>query len=118
MVERTSIRGRRERARKPATRPENFYRSVLAEAEAGSLLAAGQIDGLADEVAALRLLLRRQLTEEPENIERIFKGLHLLVRMVSAQFALSSVDESRLEERLAELAAQFRSAIFEATNEG
>jgi len=88
---------------------ENFYRSVLEETD--TLAEATSTEGLSDEVALLRVLLRRQLAERPENVELTLKGLHLLVRMVVAQFRLAGVDSEQMEARTQELIQQM-TAIF------
>lgn len=93
-------------------RPANLYRSVMQEITPDVLAAAARTEGLNDEVAVVRVLLRRHLAEHPENLELVLKGMHLLVRMVTAQHGLSSADAAQLNERAEELARHFAAAVF------
>ncbi len=110
MTERTRGRRRAVHARHAAPRPDNFYQRVLNEGEA-ALAEAAAADGLADETVLLRVLVRRQLEEHPESLEQTIKALHLLVRMVSAQYRLSGEDAARLSERVHEIADQLAVAV-------
>ncbi len=83
-------RGNGRRARRP--RPTKLYRSVLAASDPRVVLQAERAEGLTDEIATVRLLLRRQLEENPPDMELLIKGMHLLVRMVVAQHQLSAGD--------------------------
>ena len=106
------------RARTPVRgRPENFYQSVLQEAEAGAFVEAGG-EGLDDEIALLRVLIRRQIAEHPQQLELTIKGLHLLVRMVAVRFRLSDADKAELELRLSDAINRFAASLFpeEATH--
>jgi len=62
--------------------------------------------------------LERALREHPGELELTIKGLHLLVRMVAAQFRLSGADEEQLRGRLSEILNQFTAAVYgeEATH--
>jgi hypothetical protein len=93
-------------------KPGKLYQRAIEAIEPGALAAAARAEGLDDEVAVLRVLLRRHLTEHPENVELMFKGMHLLVRMVTAQHGLSGEDAAQLEERLKMLARHFAAAAF------
>lgn len=89
-----------------------LYRRAIEAIEPGALAAAARAEGLDGEVAVLRVLLRRHLTEHPENVELMFKGMHLLVRMVTAQHGLSGEDAAQLKERMDVLARHFAAAVF------
>ena len=92
-------------------RTQGFYRSVLLEAEAAALAEAETAEGLVDEVALLRVLVRRHLAERPQNLELTIKALHLLVRMVAEQFRLSGADRAGLTECVDAVAAQLTTAV-------
>jgi hypothetical protein len=97
--------------RRRRTRAFDLYKSVLEESDAGLLAAAAHAEGLADEVALVRVLLHRHLAEHPEGLELTIKGMHLLVRMVAAQHKLSGADAAALDARADELARHFAAAI-------
>jgi hypothetical protein len=97
---------RTKRSRRTA--PRNFYRSALDAALQTDLDAAAATEGLDDEVALLRLLVRRELAERPENLRLVLQGMTLLVRAVAARYRLSPADQDALEERLS---AAVRSVI-------
>ncbi len=103
--------GRRRHGRRHA-RTANLYQSVIVESDAAVIAAAREAEGLTDEVAVVRVLLRHHLAEHPENLELTIKAMHLLVRMVTAQAHLSGEDAAQLQERTDELANQFAAAIF------
>jgi hypothetical protein len=102
--------GGRSRRRTARPRP-NFYQQALTEAERAALAGAAAAEGLTDEVAMLRLLVRRHLAQQPENFDQTIKALHLLVRMVAVQFRLSGEDAERLDERVAEVVNQFAAVV-------
>src|SRR3990172_8102221 len=56
----------------------SFYGEALSEAERLELEEALGVEGLDQEIALLRLKLKRALEEEPENLALIVKGLELL----------------------------------------
>jgi hypothetical protein len=113
MVDRDRVSGRRTpAAARPRRRPANLYQSVVDNVAPGALAAAARVEGLDDEVALVRVLLQRALAEHPENLELLIKGMHLLVRMVVAQYNLTGAEAAQLEGRMAELAGHFAAAIF------
>ena len=103
-------RGARQHGRRHP-RAALLYRSVLDAVDPRVLLAAETAEGLTDEVALVRLLLRRQLEQDPDNLELTIKGMHLLVRMVSVQHKLSGGDMTALEGHLGKLADEMAVAI-------
>ena len=108
MPERTGAHRRRGRQ---ADHAANFYQGVLAEAAASDLHEAAAPDGLADEVALLRVLVRRQLAEGPENLDLTLKGLTLLARLVATQYRLSGADEAALRGQLSTVADHLAAAV-------
>jgi hypothetical protein len=108
MAERTSRRHTKTRQPRLAA---NFYRSVLAEADAAEWREAAAPDGLADEVALLRVLVRRHLAERPENLDLTLKGLTLLARLVATQERLSGADAAALQAQVSAVAEQLTAAV-------
>jgi hypothetical protein len=82
--------------------PRNFYRSVLDAAEQEQLEVAAAAEGLDDEVALLRVLVRREIEAHPENVRLILQGMALLIRAVAARYRLAPADQEALEERIVE----------------
>ena len=72
-----------------STKPVNFYNDALSESERMLLEAAASVEGLADEVAALRVRLATALRERPEDLRLALYGMNALLRMVVAQYRLS-----------------------------
>ena len=95
-----ATRSTRERAR-PA--PKRFYEQALDEAEGTDLAGAREVDGLDEEIALLRVRLRSLLSERPEDLTLMFKGVELLTKAVSARYRMSKGDRNELSESLAKV---------------
>lgn len=67
-------------------RAGEFYVRALAEAERGDLAAAAGLEGLAGEIAMLRLLIRREA--EAGDVEAARRGVETLCRALKVQHAL------------------------------
>jgi hypothetical protein len=105
---------RQLRRRRPS--PRNFYRQALTEAEREHLDGAASAEGLDDEIALLRTLVRRELEADPENLRLVLQGLTLLVRAVATRYRLSPDDQQALEERLVEAVRSLTTSITEAAD--
>ncbi len=92
---------------KPAFKP--FYGSVLDEAE---LISAMAREGIDDEVAALRVRLRRFMKEHPEDVELMLKGMSVLIRAASVRYRMSAQSKSELAESLAAVMSQMGRSCF------
>jgi RNase P protein component len=79
----------------------NFYRHAVDEAERADLDRAGEIEGLDDEIALLRLRLRRALQEHPQDVQLLTKGMEILVRAVATRYRLSAKSKRDLADNLA-----------------
>ena len=90
----------------------NIYQSALDESDAGVFAEAEMAEGLNDEVAAVRVLLRRHLAEQPEKLELTIKAMHLLVRMVATQYKLSGADAAELDAHTSAVVDQVRGMLF------
>ena len=97
----------KRRTPRPSPRPDgrasarNFYRQALSEAEQEELGEAQEIEGLDDEIALLRVRLKRALEERPDDVQLLVKGLDILVRAVGARYRLSPKSRKDLAENLA-----------------
>jgi hypothetical protein len=90
----------------------NFYASVLDRAERAEIGDAAAVEGLDDEVALLRVRLRRALAERPEDYALMLKGIALLVRAVAARYRLSPASRRDLSDSLAATIEQIGAALF------
>ena len=79
----------------------NFYRQALDQAERLDLEQAQEIEGLDDEIALMRVRLKRAVEEHPEDVQLVVKGLDILVRAVGARYRLSPKSRKDLAENLA-----------------
>ena len=100
---------RRRRSRGRAARParrrsrlaRDFYGSALDAAERIGLEEASEIEGLDEEIAVLRMKLREVLSERPDDLPLMLRGVELLVKAVSARYRLSKQAEADLAESIA-----------------
>ena len=79
----------------------NFYRKSLDRAERLDLEQAQEIEGLDDEIALMRVRLKRAVEQHPEDVQLLVKGLDILVRAVGARYRLSPKSRKDLAENLA-----------------
>jgi hypothetical protein len=79
-----------------------FYSDALELAERLDLEAARELEGLHEEIALLRLLIRRALEDEdPDDLAQLARALNLLQRLVVTQHRVSKRPEGDLAESLA-----------------
>ena len=104
------------RAHRPSAR--NFYQGVLETATTADLAAAATTEGLDDEIALLRLLIRRELAANPDDLRLALQGLTLLVRAVVARYRLNPADEADLEARLVNAVQALSAVVEEGARDG
>lgn len=90
-----------KRPRRPRQSPKSFYAQALTEAERADLPAALKVEGMDDEIALLRLRLRTALTESPDDLTLMLRGIDLLARAVATRYRLSKRAERDLADSLA-----------------
>lgn len=101
--------GRRRNAKRSSPRrtrrreklAEDFYGSALDAAARMELEEASEIGGLDSEIALLRMKLRDVLSERPDDLPLMLRGIDLLVKAVSARYRLSKEAEENLADSLA-----------------
>ncbi len=76
---------------------DNFYASAL---DAAELAAAMRVEGVDDELAALRVTLREMLSQRPENAELIVKWAALIVRAAGARYRMSARSKDELADAI------------------
>jgi hypothetical protein len=82
-------------------RARAFYEVALSEADRADLAHARRVEGLADEIALLRLQLRRALEQDPLDSELLHAGVRLLVQALLAQRRLSPTQADEVNNTLA-----------------
>ncbi|OGO50021.1 MAG: hypothetical protein A2148_02920 [Chloroflexi bacterium RBG_16_68_14] len=98
---RGSGRLRARRPRRQSKLARDFYGSALDAAERIELDAAAEVEGLDEEIAVLRVKLRKALLKNPEDLALMLRGIDLLVKAVSARYRLSKQAEEDLAESIA-----------------
>jgi len=88
-------------AKRPRVSARNFYGAALDQAERLDLELAQEIEGLDDEIALMRVRLKRAVEQHPEDVQLLVKGLGILVRAVGARYRLSPKSRKDLAENLA-----------------
>jgi hypothetical protein len=66
-----------------------FYSDALSEAEQLLLDQARDMEGLDEEIAMLRVHLRKALEASPDDLRLVTLGVDMLVKAVAAQYRLS-----------------------------
>ncbi len=100
-------RNRKQGRPREATRGKAFYDAAVSEAERVDLKDAARVEGLDQEIAMLRLRLRRTAEEHPENLSLMLKGVGTLVKAVAANYGLSQKNENDLADRIKEMLGAF-----------
>ena len=88
-------------ARKTAASLRGFYYEALTDAERMQLAEARKVEGLAEEIAVLRVRLLTALKERPQDFDLLREGVALLVRAVATQYRLSPKARKDLADRMA-----------------
>ncbi len=98
---------------RPAPVPEAhwFYADAIDEADRDDFIEALQVDGLDQEVALLRLHLRRLLTDSPEDVKVIHAGVRLLINALIAQRRLTDREAEGVGEAVAAVVEQFSDVL-------
>ncbi len=91
--------GRPRRSRRRAA-GAGFYAGVLDAADRLDLADAAAVRGIDQEVAVLRLRLRRLLGDHPEDFALTVRSIELLVRAVGAAGKLAADDSSDVLDRI------------------
>ncbi len=94
---------------RPAPVPEAhwFYADAIDEADRDDFIDALEVDGLDQEVALLRLHVRRLLTDSPEDPKIIHAAVRLLINALLAQRRLTDREAEGITEAMATVLEQF-----------
>ena len=77
-----------------------FYAGVLDALDRENLASATAVRGIDQEIAVLRLRIRRLLSDQPEDYALIVRSLDLLVRAVGASGRLATDDTDEALDRI------------------
>jgi len=88
-------------AKRARAAARNFYGQALDQAERLDLERAQEIEGLDDEIALMRVRLKRAVQEHPQDVQLLVKGLDILMRAVGARYRLSPKSRRDLVDNLA-----------------
>jgi hypothetical protein len=95
-----------------------FYAEALSAAERASLDAALDVEGVDEEIAALRLRLRTAIEKYPQDLQLMLRGLDVLRRLVVSKYGLSQRDGRQMtgfaEETLRRIQARGEGAADDA----
>jgi len=100
---RARIRARRERSHRMPT----FYERALDASDRDLFTEASQVEGMDEEVALLRMQIRRLLEEQSDDPGAFHAGIRLLVQALSARHRLSGREAETLTDRADSFLAQF-----------
>lgn len=89
------------------TDDSTFYERVLDAAERDAVDAARQVHGIDDEVALLRVQVRRLLEAETTDQKLLQSGIRLLIQALAAQHRLSGAQAEGVEHAAAAAIEQF-----------
>ncbi len=91
-------------------RLKGFYRKSLTEAEKWER--ARQMEGLDEEIALLRVMLKEALEGRPQDMQLIAKGVDLLVKAVAAKYRLSPKAQRDLSDSIAGVVRGIGTALY------
>ena len=81
-------------------RPRSFYNRALDEAEKLELEEASHIEGIDEEIALLRVKLRKLLEEQPERIDLHFEAANIIARLVKTRYQITKEQKKSLKEAI------------------
>ena len=83
--------------------PRGFYQQALDEAERIELERASEVQGLDEEIALLRLMLKDLLQRQPERIDLHFEAANIIARLVKTRYQISKEQRKSLKEAIAKV---------------
>jgi len=81
-------------------RPRGFYSRALDEAEKLELEEASHVEGIDEEIALLRVKLRKLLEEQPERIDLHFEAANIIARLVRTRYQITKEQKKSLKEAI------------------
>lgn len=77
-----------------------FYGPALDETAALTLEEAGGVEGLDQEIAVLRMIMRELIREDPENIKLHLKAANTIASLVKIRYSISREQKKSLKEAI------------------
>jgi hypothetical protein len=81
-------------------RKRGFYARVMDEADLIDFKLATGVNGIDDEIAILRMMIKSILEREPENIKVIMDATNTLARLLKIRFDISKEQKKGLREAI------------------
>jgi hypothetical protein len=78
----------------------DFYSKVLDEVDKADLEEAAKIEGIDDEIALMRVSLRKLIEQYPENIEVQMRVINTLTRLIRTKYNISKEQRKSLKEAI------------------
>jgi hypothetical protein len=95
------LRGKRSPAGKASAPKSGFYSRVLDEAERLDFELASGVEGIDDEIALLRLEIKKAITGgDAENLELIVKATNALERLIRTRYKITKEQGRGLKEAI------------------
>jgi hypothetical protein len=95
------LRGKRGPAGKASAPKSGFYSRVLDEAERLDFELASGVEGIDDEIALLRLEIKKAITGgDAENLELIVKATNALERLIRTRYKITKEQGRGLKEAI------------------
>ena len=91
----------RPKRRRAVSRRSFYDDDCLSAAECIELKKAARVEDLGEEIAVLRVRLKKGLSERPDDYELLVRGMNALVRAVAAQYRLSPRAKKDLADNFA-----------------
>lgn len=88
---------------------KQFYSSCVDQAE---LTEALQIEGIDEELAILRIQLKKMVKERPDDLPLMLKGFDLVARIAAARYRMSAKSREDLAQSLGETITHIAGQLF------
>ena len=85
---------------KKKSSPRGFYSRALDEAEKVELDEASHVEGIDEEIALLRVELRKLLERQPERIDLHFEAANIIARLVKTRYQITREQKKSLKEAI------------------
>ncbi len=107
----------RARSRGSRRAAASFYAAALNAADRDALDGARGVEGLADEIALLRLRLRDALVDHADDARLIEASVRLLIQSLLAQHRVSAKQADNLSEAIAAVLEEFGAVLKGVTDD-
>jgi hypothetical protein len=88
------------RKNNPKSKRQGFYAQALSEAEKPVLEEARAIEGLDEEIAVLRVKLRKLIENDPDKFDLHLKVTNTIARLVGIRYDISKDQKKSLREAI------------------